>query len=231
MAKTSISDRAEERRDFGVRGIGWWPTTAAPWMAAAFLIAFALAAVVLAIFGAGDRGTELALQITARWSFLLFWLAYAGSGMARLLGPHFGELARRGRELGLAFASAHVLHVGLILWLFHVGTGPDGAMIFFWVGILCTYLLALFSLPRLRDALGPRLWRIFRTIALEYIALVFARDFILLPLQADGIGKYPLTYLPFALMLVGGAGVHIAAFLDQRLRQLREHFPRKIGGP
>jgi hypothetical protein len=70
-------------------------------------------------------------------------------------------------------------------------------MVFFWIGILCTYLLALFSLPRLRDKLGPRLWRIFRTIALEYIALVFAADFILGPLQAGGLGKYPLTYLLF----------------------------------
>ena len=75
-------------------------------------------------------------------------------------------------------------------------------MIFFWVGILCTYLLALFSWPRLRDALGPRLWLIFRTIAIEYIALVFAADFILGPLETRGFGKYPLSYLPFALMLV-----------------------------
>ena len=51
-------------------------------MAAGFLIAFVLAAVVLAIFGAGDRGTEIALRATARWSFLLFWLAYAGSAIA-----------------------------------------------------------------------------------------------------------------------------------------------------
>jgi hypothetical protein len=48
-------------------------------------------------------------------------------------------------------------------------------------------------------------------MALEYIALVFAADFILLPLRADGLGKYPLPYLPFALMLVGGAGLRVAA--------------------
>ena len=88
-------------------------------------------------------------------------------------------------------------------------------MIFFWAGILCTYLLALFSLSRLRDALGPRLWPTFRTIALEYIALVFAADFILGPLQAGGFGKYPLTYLPFALMLVSGAALRVAAFARQ----------------
>ena len=46
------------------------------------------------------------------------------------------------------------------------------------------------------------------------IALVFASDFILGPLQAGGLGKYPLTHLPFALMLVGGAGLRVAAFWD-----------------
>ena len=30
-------------------------------------------------------------------------------------------------------------------------------MIFFWAGILCTYLLAIFSLPRRRDALDAPL--------------------------------------------------------------------------
>ena len=203
----SITVRAPERRDIGARGIGQLPTTV--WMAAAFLVALVLAAIVLAIFGAGSRGIEQALRITGRWSFLLFWLAYAGGAMARLWGPGLAGLARRGRELGLAFASAHLVHLGLVLW--HIAVEPGAAMVFFWVGMLCTYLLALFSLPRLRDALGPRLWRIFCTIALEYIALVFAADFIFFPLRADGLGNYPLTYLPFALMLIGGAGLRVAA--------------------
>jgi len=167
-------------------------------MGAAFLVAVALAAILLALFGAGNGSTELALRVTARWSFLLFWLAYAGGAMARLFGPPFAGLARCGRELGLAFASAQLVHVGLVLRLFH---GLGRGMAFFWVGILCTYLLALFSLPQLRDGLGPRLWRTFRTIALEYIALVFAADFILLPLLQGGFANYPLTYLPFALMV------------------------------
>jgi hypothetical protein len=153
----------------------------------------------------------LALRVTARWSFLLFWLAYAGGAMATLLGRRFGGLARHGRELGLAFASAQVVHLGLILWLYLMAPEPLGTMAFFWLGALCTYLLALFSWPRIRNALEPRVWWTFRTGAVEYIALVFAYDFILGPLNATA-GKYPLSYLPFALMLVGGTGLRIAAF-------------------
>jgi hypothetical protein len=92
--------------------------------------------------------------------------------MAKVFGPRFDGWGRRGRDLGLSFASAHLVHVGLVLWLFHISAEPPlggGALIFFSAGLFCTYLLALFSLPRLREALGPRLWQIPRTIALEYI--------------------------------------------------------------
>ena len=107
--------------------------------------------------------------------------------------------------------------VGLVLWLFYLVPGSNGRMVFFWVGILCTYLLALISLPRIRSTLGPGVWLILRTVAIEYIALVFAADFILIPLQVNGFGKYPLTYLPFAILLIGGAGLRVAAYIRQQL--------------
>jgi len=213
----SISTDVREKRTLGGRWPGWCQTTTAPGMAAAFLIAFASAAAVLALFGVGERGTALALRVTARWSFVLFWLAYTGSAMGRLFGPRLAGLARRGRDFGLAFASAQVIHVGLVLWLFYLAPGSNGGMVFFWVGILCTYLLALISLPRIRSTLGPGVWLILRTVAIEYIALVFAADFILIPLQMNGFGKYPLTYLPFAILLIGGAGLRVAAYIRQQL--------------
>jgi hypothetical protein len=224
VARMSISTIVQEKRAFGGRWIGWWPTRTSSWMAAAFLVAVAGAAAALAIFGVGERGTAIALRLTARWSFLLFWLAYTGSAMARLFTPRLAGLARHSRDFGLAFASAQVVHVGLVLWLFYLAPGSNGGMVFFWVGILCTYLLALFSLPRLRDALGPRLWRISCTMAMEYIALVFAFDFIRIPLQANGLGKYPLGYLPFALMLVGGVGLRVASFARQWLLPSKINF-------
>jgi hypothetical protein len=216
VARTEISLHAPRLRAVGPRWFAWRPNTTTSWVGAAFLISLAAAAIVLAVFGAGNRGTVLALRVTARWCFVLFWLAYAGGAMAKLFGSRFDGLARRGRALGLAFASALLVHVGLILWLYHIAAEPDGAMTFFWVGIGCTYQLALFSWPRLRDALGLRLWRALRTIALEYIALVFAVDFILAPLQANGFGTYPLSYLPFAAVLVGGTGLRLAAFALHR---------------
>jgi hypothetical protein len=186
------------------------------WMIAAFAIALVLAAIAFASLGAGERGISIALRLTARWSFLLFWFAYAGGAITKLSGLRLGGLERRGREFGLAFASAQLVHVGLVLWLFYILTGPVDAMVFFWIGVLCTYLLSLFSLPRLRDALGLRISWVIRLLALEYIALVFADDFILLPLQASGFRSYPLSYLPFAFMLVGAMGVRLATICQTR---------------
>ena len=185
------------------------------WMTASFLVAAALAAIVFGVVDANDR-VGVALRVTARWSFLLFWLAYAGSAMATLWGPPFTDLARHGREFGLAFASAQLVHVGLILL-----SGAGGGMAFFWVGIVFTYLLVLFSLPRVRDDMGPRLWRMSLVIALNYIALVFAADFIEGPLKRGGIANYPLSYVPFALMLIVGVGLRTAAFAHRKLRGWR----------
>ncbi len=200
-----------------------WSNTTLSWMATSFAVALILTAIVLAMFGTAQRGTDIALQVTARWSFLLFWLAYAGSAIAKLFGPQFAALARRGRDFGLAYASAQVIHVALVLWIFYLSPQHIGGMVFFWVGILFTYLLALFSLQKIRDALGVRLWRMFRVVMLEYIALVFAADFILLPLQEAKAVKDPLlTYVPFALMLVCGLGLRVAASARYQL------FPSKM---
>src|SRR5215831_115768 len=97
----SLSSKAPERNDFGTHWIRRWPTSTASWMAVGFFVALVLAAVVLAKYGVGERGAVVGLQLTARWSFLLFWFAYAGSAMARLFGARFDALARRGRDFGL----------------------------------------------------------------------------------------------------------------------------------
>jgi hypothetical protein len=205
--------RSFDRRIFDFQAADWWQRTSLPWMASAFVVAFVATLLVLAIFGTEERGTEIALRITARWSFALFWLAYTGSALTKLFGPRLVGSVRHGRQLGLAFASAQLVHVGLVLWLIRIAPEPLGAMLFFWVGILCTYLLALFSMPYLRKLLGIPAWTVFHTIALEYIALVFAADFILIPLQSKGLHNYPWSYYPFALLLLLGVSFRVAAHL------------------
>jgi hypothetical protein len=187
------------------------------WMGVAFCMALGLAAMVLAAFGTGTTGLRRALDVTARFSFALFWLAYAGSALAALFGPAFRPVARRGRDLGLAFASAHLVHVGLVAWLFRISLQPpvsDSAFTFFAIGLIWTYLLALLSIGRLSRMLGPARWRILRTVGLEYIALAFLVDFINHPLHLNA--KSLLGYLPFSALALTGTLMRIAAWARRR---------------
>src|SRR5580700_5225916 len=86
-------------------------STSTQWMAASLAMALVIAFIAGAAAPAHEK-LGMALRATARWSFVLFWLASAGGALASLFGSAFQPLARRGRDLGLAFASAHLVHVG-----------------------------------------------------------------------------------------------------------------------
>jgi hypothetical protein len=66
------------------------------WAGTAFVVSLGLAISVLAPRGITTKSLGLALQLTARWAFVPFWLAYAGGAIASLFGPIFEPLARRG---------------------------------------------------------------------------------------------------------------------------------------
>jgi hypothetical protein len=108
-----------ERRSPNLASVG--RPKAAVGIGSAFCAALGLAALVLAALGPGERGTIAALQVTARFSFLLFWLAYTGGAMTALFGPAFEPFKKRAREFGLAFASAHLVHIALVAWLTYIG--------------------------------------------------------------------------------------------------------------
>jgi hypothetical protein len=61
------------------------------------------------------------------------------------------------REFGLAFSSALLVHLGLVGLLSLIGAAPAvGVFIFFGIAAAWAYLLALFSIPRLHQALGRK---------------------------------------------------------------------------
>ncbi len=190
-------------------GVVWW-------MIAGVCVAVLLSAVALAEFGRRERGLGFALMLTGRWAFLLFWVAYAGGGAAALLGGKFAFLKRHRREFGLAFAAAMLVHVALIVWLCAIGAAPGiGTFVFFGVGLLCIYTLALFSLADLQRRLGRRTWWVLRTVAMNYIAYAFATDFL-----SDAFGggiAHIVLYAPFAVLsLLGFAAYASAQMLSTR---------------
>jgi hypothetical protein len=189
------------------------------WMIGALGGALALTGAVLADYGTGPVGIGQAVRYTARWSFLFFWLSYVGGAMAILFGTAFAGLARRARALGLAFATALQVHIGLVVWLgVVIGQIPlqGGVLRFFLVALFCTYLLALLSFGVGTRNLG-RLWRPLLFLATTYILIAFGRDFVPGALdQKTQQWLYAVEYLPFALLSLIAIPLRLAAFLRQR---------------
>lgn len=195
------------------------------WMGSALSAAAALAAVVIGIAGAGQKGTDAALFLTGRLSFMLFWPAYTGSALAELFGQAFLPLRRRAREFGLAFASAHLVHLGLVAWLCQIGTAPGAStFVFFGIAVFWTYLLALFSIGRLHQTLNPWVWWLMRMVGLNYIAYAFAVDFLNHPLQGDA--RRVVAYLPFAVLAIVGPMLFFVASAQRIWRLRRRSFYR-----
>ena len=181
--------------------------------------ALVLAVTVLAAYGTDPAGIGQAVRYTARWSFLFFWLSYAGGAMAILFGPAFAGLARQARALGLAFATALQVHIGLVVWLgVVIGQIPlqGSILLFFLAALFCTYLLMLLSFGIGTRNLG-RLWRPLLFLATTYILIAFGGDFVGGALaQKTQHWLYAAAYVPFALLSLIAIPLRLGAFLRQR---------------
>jgi hypothetical protein len=187
-------------------------------MAAAFAVGLVIIMIARGVEGPGER-VSVALRATARWSFLLFWLASSGPALATLFGSRFLPLARRARDFGLAFASAHLAHLGVIAWIYatSVDVPEQSTLIFFGIAVFWTYLLAILSWNHLAAKLNPRVWRIVRIAGVEYIAFAFSADFAIRTF-AGGIVNF-LIYLPFVTVSVAGPALRLAAALKRLSEQ------------
>jgi hypothetical protein len=183
-------------------------------MVSAFTATLVLAACILRMSGVQEHGVEVALRVTGRLMFLLFWLAYTGGAAAALLGPSLSVLKRHVRESGLAFAAALPVHIGLVIWLCLIGrTPPLETFLLFGIALFWTYLMALLSIERLQRMVGLRACGLIRCIGLNYLAFAFAADFLRVPASLS-VG-YVVTYLPFMLLLAIGVVLNLVAWLRE----------------
>jgi hypothetical protein len=186
------------------------PGSAKWWLATAFGANVLLAAVILAVRGTGVHGTSLALAASARVAFLWFVSAYAGGALTELFGAAFLPLKKRGRELGLAFAAALLVHLALVGWLCWIGAPPPlSVFVFFGFAAILTFALAILSFGNLHLLIGLKWWRLFRTIGMNVILYAFLKDFLQHPF--DGGTLHVFEYLPFAAMTIVAFLLQIAA--------------------
>jgi hypothetical protein len=207
-----------------VRGVPPRPTTA-EWMGLALLGGLLLVLIAESSANPKDQ-LGVALRWTARWSFVWFCLASCSAALGILLGS-FRPLAVRAREFGLAFASAHVVHVALVAYMLYRATTPFARqpLIFFGIGVGFVYVMALFTLSaRLRETLGPHAWRAFRIVGIEYINYAYYTDFSGRTFH-KGVLNF-LIYAPFLALTLAGPLVRLAALI-QKARSAR--LPRPSG--
>jgi hypothetical protein len=188
----------------------------AAWTGFALIMGLAIVLMVHT-FAAPSQRLGMALRATARWSFLWFCLATYGGALRTLFGRRFQALASQGRDFGLAFASAHLVHVALVVWLLSVFPDPIPrlSLVIFTIGVLWIYVLAAFSLsPRLSARLGPWRWKAVRTIGVEYIAFAYAFEFggrIL-----NGNRANALHYSPLFAAALAGPMLRLSAWMRRR---------------
>jgi D-alanyl-lipoteichoic acid acyltransferase DltB (MBOAT superfamily) len=194
--------------------------TTTQWMAASIGVALAIVFAIRLGMAPGSGRVALALRATARWSFLLFWLATTGAALAALFGPRFQALARRGRDFGLAFATAHLVHLGLVAWFYYIAliSPSRSTFIFFGIAAIWIYVLAILSIKRVVARLNPKVWRVVRTLGVEYIALAFLVDFAKNPFQSSVADL--IAYLPFLALAIAGPILRLAA-AAKRSHQIR----------
>lgn len=193
------------------------------WIASAFSASLGVAVCIIAVFGV-KRGVGLALPATARLAFAFFWLAYTGAALTSLFGDVFSPLRARARELGLAFSAALLVHLALVACLCVIGPAPGlGTFVVFGVAAGFTYLLALLSIQRVRQALPQKLWPPIRFVAMNYIAFAFLLDFARLP-SHDLFTE--VRYLPFAALAIIGPILKLSAWAAQAARAL--HFSKLL---
>jgi hypothetical protein len=190
------------------------------WMTASIAVALAITVLIWLTAGPGERLTG-ALRATARWSFALFWLATVGGALFTLFGLRFRPLAQRARDFGLSYASAHLVHLGLVAWALYYAIRhslPTPPLLFFGIAVLCTYLIAILSFRPASALIGARASRIVRWIGVEYITVAFFVDFNKSPFEGDL--AHIASYAPFIVLCVAGPLLRLIAAL-KRLRERR----------
>jgi hypothetical protein len=194
-------------------------------IALGFFVTLGLTAGAVAMFHAPHENLGIALKTSARMAFLFFWPAYAGGALTSLFGDSFSPLKRHARDLGLAFAGALLVHLSLVAYLCASGSAPPAqTFVVFGPAAVLTYLLVLFSIDRVRQAIPASFWRVIRVVAMNYIMLAFIDDF----------KNFRLTdlrdlflYFPFAAFAIIGLLLRLATWIQNLIQAWTA--PRRLG--
>lgn len=179
----------------------------------ATLAVAAIVAAVLAVAGVDEAGLGMAIRATARTSLVLFTLAFTASALKRRWPSAWTAwLLRNRRQLGVSFASSHLIHLLLIFaryggtWNGFVTGTPAGTRIGGGLAYVFIALMTLTSFDRTAAWLGPRHWQRLHTVGAYYIWIIFAQSFV-----GRAFKDHALIHIVCAMVVLAAMGLRLTA--------------------
>jgi len=197
-------------------GVSWnWRYYLA--VSTAFLCNMSLGILTLESYGYNEVGLTMALRVSARFSIILFVIAFAISSLYKLVHNKFIKwfFVRR-RIVGVAFAAAHAVHLGFIVALYLEvpkvtlnSPSPFYEVVGGGVGFLVIFAMVYTSFDGPSTKLGRVRWKFLHTHGSYYIwaifvfcfAEAFIRDSKTLRSKAIANLHPNIYYYPFVLLL------------------------------
>ncbi len=193
----------------------WLAWANRPGRAIAWALAVSLVAVgaSLALHGTGPLGWHVATRHTAQVAFPLFLLAFLASSVARLWpGPLSRALVARRRAIGLAFATAQLVHGAVILLLARLEAStldPDVAFVGGALGFVFVVAMAATSNDAAQRSLGPSAWRALHRSGQITLFVIYAVTY-------GGRLAENASYWPGVLLLAAALAIRLAAAFHSR---------------
>jgi len=169
-------------------------------------------AMLAALYGTDRDGLTLLLRVSARMSFAMFLLWLALPALGTLLPERLPAATPAEPHLLMAFAVAHTIHVGVIVFATFQGYFAqitESALLKFVLGGGSAYLMiVLMGLTALRAPSRPR--AILRSVGAIYVGLVFLNSYVGRVREGD------MLNLLGVVALAAAATMRIAAWRVQR---------------
>ena len=153
-------------------------------------------ALILLFHGINEPSFRIAIRFTARYSCILFLLAFTASSLRRLKPtPLNNWLLTNRRYLGLSMAVSHGFHAIAIVGVAILTTDMMQNNLDAYLGYLFIILMTITSFKRPAAILGRRKWRILHTLGMYYLWLSFTVAF------GMRLNESWLLYSPFVVVL------------------------------
>lgn len=169
--------------------------------------------------GVNDGNLVLLLKLTARLSFMIYLVIFIARPLRQLITSNLTRwLVRERRSLGIAFASMHTVHLGLIAMRFSelpLFERPLIGTIFGATAYTLMYLMLLTSFDAPARAIGPKNWKRLHKTGLYFIGFVFIAT--LLP--EPGQPVYTLERAWLVILTGSAAVIRLTAWFAARKRR------------